>query len=129
MAKLTKAEFKERNTIDNSADALSASETDKKALLDKVYEWQHSEDNHAWDEESLIEDLGMNIQNFLLSGKNKDGALVEVEFLKPLDEDVKSEGVACGYRLRMVGDGFYRILKYRHRTPPQQEEEAPTEAE
>ena len=120
MAKLTKAELNQLQKQDTPSS--EASDADKKSIVTRVYEWQQSEKIHAWDEESLQDDLGMSIQNFTLAGETDKGAPVEVEFRRPLDEDVEFQGVAHGYRLIMVKKGFYHLQRYRK--PHHNEEDA-----
>ena len=111
MAKLTKSEFNQRGKSDQVMD--EASEKDKKALITKVYNWQNTENIYAWDEESLQEELGLNINGFTLAGETESGVYTEIEFFQPLDENVVNEGVALGYRLIKVQDSFYTLQKYR----------------
>ena len=111
MAKLTKAEFNEMNKAE--APPEEATEKEKIDMIAEVYNWQQSEGIYGWDEESLQEDLDMSINNFTLAGKNEEGNPMEVEFRRPLDEDVEFEGVACGFRLIRVQGGLYTLQKYR----------------
>ena len=125
MAKLTKTEFNEMQKA--AAPPREPTEKDMSDMIAKVHSWQQSEKIHAWDEESLIADLGISIQNFTMAGENKDGDPIEVEFRRPLDEDVKFQGVAYGFRLTMVQEDppFYNLQRYTQ----SKTSEAPEESE
>ena len=108
MAKLTQSEFNEMNQAE--APPREPTEKEKVDMIARVHSWQQSENIYAWDEESLHEELGMSIQGFTLGGETEDGIPIEVEFRRPLDEeDVKYQGVACGFRLIRVQEGFYTL--------------------
>ena len=108
MAKLTKSEFDEMNQAE--APPREPTEKEKTDMVAKVHSWQQSNNIYAWDEESLHKELGMSIQGFILAGENEGGDPIEVDFRRPLDEeDVKFQGVACGFRLTLVQDGFYTL--------------------
>ena len=111
MAKLTKAEFNQMQKAE--APPQAATEKEKTEMVGEVYDWQQSNSLYAWDEESLHEDLGMSIQGFTLAGENESGDPIEVEFRRPLDEDIENQGVACGFRLIMVQEGFYTLETYQ----------------
>ena len=108
MAKLTQSDFNEMQKA--ASPPREPTEKEKADMVAKVHSWQQSENIYAWDEESLHEELGMSIQGFTLTGTNEDGDPIEVEFRRPLDEeDVKYQGVACGFRLIRVQEGFYTL--------------------
>ena len=122
MAKLTESEL---NAM-QQAQAPPREPTDKEKtdMVARVHSWQESENIHAWDEESLVEDLGISIQGFTLTGTNKDGIPIEVEFRRPLDEkDVKFQGVAFGFRLIRVQGDFYTLQSEPEDNPSEAQEE------
>ena len=123
MAKLTRAEFDQMQEAE--APPQETTEKEKTDMIAKVFNWQQSEDLYAWDEEGLQETLDMSIQGFTLAGKNEDGDPIEVEFLRPLDEDVEFEGVAYGFRLIMVQEGppLYTLQEYAKPDPSEEAEE------
>ena len=138
MTKLTKAELAALNeATDVSGTSMTAgtpgvntSESDEKALVERVYDWQQAEEAHAWDEAALQEDLDAGVSEFTLYGKTEDGTPIEVEFFSPLDEDVGDAGVAYGHKLiRVHPDGFYMLRKYRKRHPKDVEPSDTTEGE
>ena len=121
MAKLTQAEFDEMNQAE--APPREPTEKEKADMVAKVHSWQQSENIYAWDEESLHKELGMSIQGFILAGENEDGDPIEVEFRRPLDEEnVEFQGVACGFRLIRVQDGFYTLQKYAAEAEAEEED-------
>lgn len=114
MARLTREQFNDLEKQELSPS--DADEKDKKTLIARIYDWQHSNNLYAWDEEGLKEDESMqdlNVSGFVISGESKSGELVEVQFYQPLDEDIENEGVAFGYRLIMLQDSLYTLQKYR----------------
>ena len=108
MAKLTESELNAMQQAE--APPREPTEKEKADMVAKVHSWQQSENIYAWDEESLHEDLGMSIQGFTLAGETEDDIPIEVEFRRPLDEeDVQYQGVAFGFRLIRVQEGFYTL--------------------
>ena len=131
MAKLTKAEFNQMQKAE--APPQEAPEKEKTDMIAKVYDWQQFHSLYAWDEESLHEELGMSIQGFTLAGENESGDPIEVEFRRPLDEDIENQGVACGFKLiRVQEDGPFYTLEKLQETPssetPSETSEEGTEA-
>ena len=123
MAKLTKAEFNQMQKAE--APPQEATEKEKTDMIAKVYDWQQSNSLYAWDEESLVTDQHMFIQGFTLAGENKDGDPIEVEFRRPLDEDIENQGVACGFKLIMVQeDGPFYTLEKLQEPPSETSEDA-----
>ena len=98
MTKLTQTEF--HNLTVEETQSNEATDAEKKALIQKIYKWQQANNLFAWDVDGLHDDglTEIHIMNFTVSGPKG----VEVEFNQPLDEDIGWEGVAYGYRLKMV---------------------------
>ena len=123
MAKLTKSEFNQMQKAE--APPQAATEKEKTEMVGEVYDWQQSNSLYAWDEESLHEDLDMSIQGFTLAGENESGDPIEVEFRRPLDEDIENQGVACGFKLIMVQeDGPFYTLEKLSEPPSETSEDA-----
>ena len=121
MTKLTKSAFK---TAQQAAEApAEPDDSEKKALVSRVYKWQQSENTYAWDADSLSEDLELGVNGFTLGGVNAKNQLVEVEFRTPHEDPTEDQGVAYGYRLTRLQGNYYNLQVYKKPKDPEPESE------